>query len=109
LRAVKKQMKDVEFLIVQRENCRADFECGDHVVLGLSGRAAFTLLLVYVSNRSIDKSIYALPIWQLHHKSTYASLCARIGPTGYEPVRIVFLVIRNRDSRRRRVLMSSGV
>ena len=29
----------------------------------------------------MDKSIYASPIWQLHHKSTYASLCARIGPT----------------------------
>jgi len=60
--------------------CRADFECGHHVVLGLSGGAAFTLL-VYVLNRWIEKSIYASPIWQLHHKSTYASLCARIGPT----------------------------
>ena len=34
-----------------------------------------------MSNRWIDKSIYASPIWKLHHKSTYASLCARIGPT----------------------------
>jgi len=49
--------------------------------LGLIAGAAFTLLLVYVSNRWIDKSIYPSPIWQLHHKSTYASLCARMGPT----------------------------
>jgi hypothetical protein len=29
--------------------CRADVECGYHVVFELSGSAAFTLLLVYVS------------------------------------------------------------
>jgi len=51
-------------------HCGAEFECGHHVVLRLSGGAAFTLLLVYVSNRLIDKSIYASPIWQLHHKLT---------------------------------------
>ena len=34
-----------------------------------------------MSNRWIDISIYASPRWQLHHTSTYASLCARIGPT----------------------------
>jgi len=65
------------------EECRADFECGHHVVLGLRGKAASTLLLVYVSNRWIDKSIYTSPIWQLHYNLTYASLCARIGPTGH--------------------------
>jgi len=26
-------------------------------------------------------SIYPSPIWQLHYKSMYASLCARMGPT----------------------------
>jgi len=52
------------------------------ITLELSGRATFTLY-VYMSNRWIDKSIYASPIWQLHHKSMYASLCARIGPTIY--------------------------
>jgi len=84
--------------------CWVDFECGHHLELGLSGTAAFTLLLVYVSNRWIDKSIYASPIWQLHHKSMYASLCARLGPTGYEPSRIVFLVMMHRDLRRNATL-----
>ena len=60
---------------------RAGFECGQQVVWGLSGGASFTPLLVYVSNTRIDKSIYASQIWQLHHKLTYTSLCARIGPT----------------------------
>jgi len=78
--------------------------------LGLSGGAAYSLL-VYVSNRWIDKSIYASPIWQLHHKLTYTSFCPRIGPTTYEPGRIIFLVITNghlaeeHDFRKRRVLM----
>ena len=63
------------------EQCTPDFECGHHVELELSSGATFTLL-VYVSNRWIDNSIYASPIWQLHDKSTYASLCARIGPKG---------------------------
>jgi len=76
--------------------CRADFECGHHVVLELSSGAAFTLL-VYMSNRWIDTSICSSPIWQLHHKSTYPSLCANIGPTGYEPGCMVFLVITNCD------------
>ena len=67
------------------------------VGLGLGGGAAVTLLLVYVSNRWIDKSIYAWSLWQLHHKSIYMLLFARISPTGYEPGGIVFLVIGNHD------------
>jgi len=41
----------VWYITVYVHNCRADFECGHHVALGLNGGAAFTLLLVYVSNR----------------------------------------------------------
>jgi len=93
--------------------CRVHFECGHHVVLGLSCRAAFTLL-VYVWNRWKDKSKYASPIWQLHHKSTYTFLCTRIGPTGYEPGRIIFLGIINRPLTEERdiwgcILMCSAV
>ena len=56
-------------------------------MLGLSSGAAVTRLLVYVSIRWIDKL-------------TYSYLCSRIGPTGYELSRIVFLVITNLDRQR---------
>jgi len=66
------------------EGCMADLQCSLQMVLGLSGGAVFTLLLVYVSNRWIDKSIYPSLIWQLHHMWMYASLGARIGSTFHE-------------------------
>jgi len=47
----------------------------------MSGGATVTLLLVYVSNRWIAKSMYASPSCQLQHKMTYAYLCTRIGST----------------------------
>jgi len=66
--------------------CPRGVQCGfwvrslHGIGLGWSGGAAVSILVVYVSNGWIDNSIYASPIWQLHHKLTYASLCARIGP-----------------------------
>jgi len=82
--------------------------------LGLSGWAAIQLLLVYMSNRWIDKSTYASPNWQLHHQSTYTSLCTNLCPTDYKPCHIGILAIMNWRLQRKRdigrwVLMTSWV